>query len=146
MWDTEIKQQQELYELNDTLWNKKLDTKEINFLKWQKELLLDFKESSEVSLLWDIKETNKLSFEKSDKARWILNFFLIDSDNFVDQLVLAGKLVYKNTQNIDIYKKNLKIALNGIQDNFTKQSIHSYNQKISNYSNLLYDYAYSISK
>lgn len=29
---------------------------------------------------------------------------------------------------------------------FTYEAIHSYNQKISNYSNLLYDYAYSISK
>jgi hypothetical protein len=66
-------QQQELQKLNaNELGNKKLDTKEIAFLKSQDKLVMDFKETSEIKLLDDVRETNKKSFEKSDKVRELL--------------------------------------------------------------------------
>ena len=123
MWSTEQQQSQELEKMKNSLGNKKLDKQEVDFLKSQKELLLSFKGKTEQLLLTDIKETNKKSFERDDKARELLKSLRIKSDSFVDQLVTAGKLAYKDQQNISVYKNNLKLALKNAPDEFSKQSI-----------------------
>jgi len=72
-------QQTALEKLDSTeLGNKKLDTKEIAFLKSQTSLTMDFKEASEKNLLTDIRETNKISFASSEKVRGLLNGFVKD--------------------------------------------------------------------
>lgn len=69
-----------------TLGNKKLDASELNFLKSQDKLLLDFKETSERNLLTDIGETNVESFKNNDTVRQILSSFYMKPDTFAKSL------------------------------------------------------------
>lgn len=108
-------------ETTNTLWNKKLDSAELKFLKSQDKLLLNFKDTSQQKLLNDIVETNKISFAGSDKVRQLLNGFVYKPSNFIDQL-LAAKNIPSNAGVVAILKSKLELVMKSTKiPSFNKQ-------------------------
>ncbi len=68
-----------------TLWNAKLDQAELNFLKWQENLVLKVSKDADKKMMFDIREANKLQMQKDVKLNELLNGYIIP-ENFEKML------------------------------------------------------------
>lgn len=100
---TELDQSRQVESLK-TLGNKKLDANEINFLKSQDTLLLDFVDNAEKNLLTDIREANRDQIKKDVRLNELLNGYIVP-ENF-DKIVknIMPNIKFSNTfDSINLY-------------------------------------------
>jgi len=105
MVTTELEQSKQVEALK-TLGNKKLDASELNFLKSQDKLLLDFADETEKNLLTDIKETNKEQIKKDVILNELLNGYIVpqEFEKLIDNILSISKFKITDTE----FKKTAK--------------------------------------
>ncbi len=106
MANTEAEQSRQLESLK-TLGNKKLDASELNFLKSQNKLLLDFTDDTGKNLLADIKEANKEQIQKDVRLNELLNGYIVpqEFEKLIDSTLSISSV---SSGDRDEYKKIAK--------------------------------------